>query len=208
VRDIRERGYEVEARPAAYLPNTQVAGTFFLPEVLVVRASGELTSLVPPIRRAIALVDPEQPISAVRTMDDLLDSTIVDRKQQMTLLAAFASIAVLLAALGLYAVLAYGVAQRRQEIAVRMAVGATGKSVLRTIAWDGQKLVLMGLAVGLAGAWAATRMMESLLRGVTSSDPLTYSAAGAALWVIAVVACGIPALRAARVSPAALLRGE
>ena len=96
VRDIRERGYEPEAKPAVYLPNTQVTGTFFLPEVLVVRASGDLTSLVAPIRAAVANVDPEQPISAIRTMEDVLDLSIVDRKRQTTLLGVFASIAVLL----------------------------------------------------------------------------------------------------------------
>ena len=208
VRDVRERGYEPEAKPAAYLANTQVSGTFFLPEFLVVRASGDLMSLVPPLRRAIASVDPEQPISAIRTMDELLDSTIVDRRQQTTLLGIFASISVLLAALGLYAVLAYGVAQRKQEIAVRMAVGASRSSVLRAIAWDGQRLALMGLAIGLTGAWATSRTIESLLRDVTTSDPLTYGVAGAVLWAIAVVACVIPALRAARVSPATLLRGD
>jgi putative ABC transport system permease protein len=160
------------------------------------------------LRRAIASVDPEQPISAIRTMDELLDSTIVDRRQQTTLLGIFASISVLLAALGLYAVPAYGVAQRKQEIAVRMAVGASRSSVLRAIAWDGQRLALIGLVIGLAGAWATSRTMESLLRDVTTSDPLTYGVAGAVLWAIAVVACVIPALRAARVSPATLLRGD
>lgn len=207
VRDIRERGYEPDAKPAAYLANTQVTGTFFLPEVLVIRASGDLMSLVAPVRRAIATVDPEQPMSAVRTMDDLLDSNIVDRRQQATLLSIFASIALLLAALGLYAVLAYGVAQRRREIAVRMAVGASGTLVLRTVVWQGQRLVLIGLGAGLAGAWGVSRAIASLLHGVTPSDPLTYAAAGSLLGAIAVLACIIPASRAARVSPAALLRG-
>ena len=142
VRDIKERGYDRESRPATYLPNTQVAGTFFVPESLVVRASGHPMSLVGPIRAVITKVDPEQPVSAIRTMEDLLDQSIVDRKQQATLLAIFASIAVFLSALGLYAVLAYGVAQRKQEIAVRMAVGADAGSVVRTVAWSGQKLVL------------------------------------------------------------------
>jgi putative ABC transport system permease protein len=208
VRDVRERGYELEAKPAVYLANTQVSGTFFLPEILVVRGSGDLMTLVAPLRRAIANVDPEQPISAVRTMNELLDSTIVDRRQQTTLLGVFASISVILAALGLYAVLAYGVAQRRQEIAVRMAIGATRTSVLRAIAWDGQKLALIGVVTGLAAAWALSRTIESLLRDVTPSDPVTYSVAGAMLWVIALIACAIPALRAARVSPAVLLRGD
>ena len=208
VRDIKERGFELEARPAAYLPNTQVSGTFFLPEVLVVRASGDLMSLVPPIRAAVAAVDPEQPISAIRTMEDVLDLSIVDRKRQTTLLGVFASIAVLLASLGLYAVLAYGVVQRKHEIAVRMAVGATTGAVMRGVAFSGQRLALIGVAVGLAASWALSRTIESLLHGVTPSDPLTYAGAGTLLWLVALLACGIPALRAARVSPAALLRGN
>ncbi|HEY0284207.1 MAG TPA: ABC transporter permease, partial [Vicinamibacterales bacterium] len=208
VRDIRERGYEPEAKPGVYLANAQVDGTAFLPETLVVRASGDLSLLIAPIRAAVAIVDPEQPVSAIRPMGEVLDLTIVDRRQQATLLALFASIAVLLSALGLYAVLAYGVVQRKQEIAVRMAVGASAGSVVRAVAWDGQKLALIGLALGLAGAWASSRMMESLLRGVTPSDPLTFGASASMLWLVALLACGIPALRAARVNPAALLRGD
>jgi putative ABC transport system permease protein len=138
----------------------------------------------------------------------VLDLSVVDRKQQTTLLGVFASIAVLLAALGLYAVLSYGVAQRKQEIAVRMAVGASSGSVVRAVAWGGQKLVLMGLTIGLAGAWAVSRMMGSLLHGVAPSDPLTFGTAGTVLWLVALLACAIPARRAARVSPAALLRGD
>jgi ABC-type antimicrobial peptide transport system permease subunit len=208
IRDIRERGYDPEAKPAVYLANTQVGGTSFMPETLVVRASGNLELLVAPIRAGVAKVDPETPISAIRTMEEILDRDVVDRKRQATLLAVFTSIAVLLSALGLYAVLAYGVAQRKQEIAVRMAVGASAGSVVRAVAWDGQKLVLIGLAIGLAGAWGTSRMMESLLRGVTPSDPLTFGASASALWLVALLACGIPALRAARVSPSALLRGN
>lgn len=208
IHDIRERGYDQGAKPAAYLVSTQVTGTAFLPETLVVRASGSLESLIAPIRAAVVRVDPEQPISGVRTLEEMLDRDIVDRKQQATLLAVFTTIAVLLSALGLYAVLAYGVAQRKQEIAVRLAVGASAGSVVRAVAWDGQKLVLIGLAIGLAGAWATSRMMESLLRGVTPSDLLTFGTAGSVLWCIALLACGIPALRAARVNPAALLRGD
>ena len=208
VRDVKERGFELESRPAVYFPDTQVTGTFFVPEVLVVRASGDLTSLVAPIRAVVANVDPEQPISAIRTLEEVLDLSIVDRKRQTTLLGVFASIAVLLASLGLYAVLAYGVVQRKHEIAVRMAVGATTGSVMRDVALGGQRLALIGLVMGLAASWVLSRTIQSLLHGVTSSDPLTYAGAGTLLWLVALLACGIPALRAARVSPAALLRGD
>lgn len=208
IRDIRERGYDPGAKPAAYLVNTQVAGTSFLPETLVVRASGNLESLIAPLRGAIAGIDPEQPISAIRTMEEMLDRDVVDRRQQATLLSIFTSIAVLLSVLGLYAILAYGVAQRRQEIAIRMAVGASTSAVVRGIAWAGQRLVLIGLAIGLAGALATSWMIGALLVGVTPSDPSTFATAGGLLWFAAFCACGIPALRAARINPAILLRGD
>jgi ABC-type antimicrobial peptide transport system permease subunit len=100
------------------------------------------------------------------------------------------------------------VVQRKHEIAVRMAVGATTGAVMRGIAFSGQRLALIGLAVGLAASWALSRTIETLLHGVKPSDPLTYAGAGVLLWVIAFLACAIPALRAARVNPAALLRGD
>ncbi len=209
VRDVRERGYYPEAKPAVYLANTQVgSGTAFVPETLIVRASGDLMSLVAPIRTIVASVDPEQPLSNVRTMEEMLDLNVVDRKQQATLLGIFAAIAVLLSAFGLYAVVVYGVAQRRQEIAVRMAVGASPSSIVGAIAWSGQRLVLAGLTVGLAGAWAASRLIQALLRGVSPGDPLTFGTAGGVLWLIALLACAIPAARAARISPSVLLRGD
>jgi predicted permease len=208
VRDVRERGFEPESKPAAYLVTAQVAGTFFLPETLIVRASADLVPLVPAIRAAIGRIDPEQPISAVRTMDEVLDRDVVDRKQQTTLLGVFASIAVLLGAMGLYAVMAYGVAQQKQEIAVRMAVGATAGTVIRAVALRGQKLVLSGLGVGLVLAWALSRTIATLLRDVSPLDLLTFVVSAAGLWLVALVACGIPAIRAARITPARLLRGN
>jgi predicted permease len=208
IRDIRERGYDPGAKPAAYLVSAQVGGTAFIPETLVVRASGRLESLVAPIRAAVVRADPEQPISRIMTLEEMLDRDVADRRQQATLLAVFTSIAILLSALGLYAVLAYGVAQRRQEIAVRMAIGATTGSVVRGIALGGQKLAVIGVGAGLVMAFGLSRTLESLLHGVTPSDPITYVGAAALLWLVAVVAGALPALRAARVSPAALLRGN
>jgi predicted permease len=208
IRDVKERGYDPEEKLAAYIPAEQFTSTAFVPETLVVRASGDLESLVPLIRRAVAKIDPQQPLSAVRTMNQVLDLDVGDRKQQAMLLGIFAAIAVLLAALGLYGLLAYSVAQRRKEIAVRMAVGASARSVMRAIAAGGQKLILIGLFIGLAVAWGVSRTMEASLHGITPSDPLTFAAAGAALWLAALLATSIPALRASRVNPAGLLRGD
>ncbi len=208
VDDVRERGYLPDAKPAVYPPNTQITGTAFLPETLIVRASGDLQSLVPSIRRAVASVDPEQPVSAIRTMQEVIDRDVVDYRQQAVLLAVFAALAVMLAASGLYGLLAYSVAQRKGEIAVRMAMGASTGSVMRTIVIHGQKLAWTGVAIGLVAAFGLSRALNTLLYGVTASDPITFGTAGAVLWVIAVLACVIPAFRAARVSPASLLRGD
>jgi predicted permease len=208
VKDVRERGYQPDMKPAAYIPYAQVGDTPFIPETLIVRASGDLNLLVPGIRRAVATVDPEQPLAAIRTMQEMLDLDIADRKQQTILLGVFTAVAVFLAGLGLYGLLAYAVAQRKQEIAVRMALGASAASVLRMIAASGQKLVAAGLSIGLGGAWLISRGMRGLLYGVAPSDLTTFAAAGTLLWLVALVAFCIPAVKAARINPASLLRGE
>jgi putative ABC transport system permease protein len=208
IRDVRERGYQPEAKSAAYIPSGQWPGTTFLPETLVVRGSGNLDQLIPAIRRVIANVDPEQPLTAIRTMQEVLDLNVVDRRQQAVLLGIFAGVAVLLAALGLYGLLAYAVTQRKQEIAVRMAMGASAGSVLRGVAVGGQKRVAVGLAIGLATAWGLARGLETQLYRVTPTDSFSFAAAGGVLWLVALLACCIPALKAARVNPASLLRGD
>ena len=208
VRDVRERGYMPAAKPAVYPPNTQMTGTANLPAVLVVRASGDLDALVPSIRRAVASVDAEQPISAIRPMQGVVDLDVVDQRQQAVLLAVFAAMAVLLAAFGLYGLLGVSVAQRKTEIAVRMAMGASPSTVMRGVAVHGQKLAWLGVSTGLLAAFGLSRVLNTLLYGVTASDPLTFGAAGVVLWLVALLACAVPALRAARVSPATLLRGD
>jgi len=191
-----------------YIPFPQFTETWAQPENIVVRTKGDPTSLAGAVRRVIAAADPEQPIAAVRTMDEILDRTVEDRAQQMTLLGAFAALALLLASIGLYGVLAYAVTQRSREIGLRMALGATARSVVGMVVGRGLLLTATGLAIGLALAAAGTRSMKTMLYGVDAMDPATFAAVASLLCVIAALACWIPARRASRVDPIVVLREE
>jgi putative ABC transport system permease protein len=206
VKDVRERGHTLATKPLVYLPYAQRLAS--LPEYLVVRTSGAPADLVDAIRRMIARVDPDQPISAVRTMDQIVDLDVADRQQQMILLGTFAGLALLLASIGLYGVLSYAVAQRSREIGLRIALGATAGSVMRVVVARGLALTAVGLSIGLALAWAATRAMQNVLYGVTAGDPSTYAAVVGLLGAIALFASYLPARRASRMDPIAVLRAE
>jgi putative ABC transport system permease protein len=208
VRDVRERGYALDMKPGVYIPYAQMVDTWAQPESLVVRVKGDPAALAPAVRRIIASVDPEQPVSAVRTMDEILDRNVQDRTQQMTLLTAFAALALLLATIGLYGVLSYTVSQRIREIGLRMALGATTRQVLGMVVGRGLSLTAAGLAIGLGLALAGARAMKSLLYGVDAIDPVTFGGVSVLLCAIAALACWIPARRAARVDPMIALREE
>ena len=207
VADVHERGYELAMKPGVYVPIT-VLDFDWIPDTLVIRTKGDPTALAPAVRRIVASVDPEQPVSALRTMDEIVDLNVADRQQQMTLLGAFAALALVLASIGLYGVLSYAVTQRSREIGLRMALGASASSVIRMIVGRGLALTGIGLAIGLVTAWAATRAMKNLLYGVAATDPLTFGAVAALLGVIALIACWAPARRASRVDPIVVLREE
>jgi putative ABC transport system permease protein len=207
VADVHERGYELAMKPGVYVPITAL-DLGWGPDTLVVRTKGEPTALTPSLRRIIAQVDPEQPVSQIRTMDEIVDLDVADRQQQMTLLGAFAGLALVLASIGLYGVLSYAVTQRSREIGLRMALGASASSVIRMIVGRGLALTGIGLAIGLITAWAATRAMKNLLYGVAATDPLTFAAVAALLGIIALIACWAPARRASRVDPITVLREE
>ena len=207
VRDVRERGYKVEMKPAAYVPFTYLVDGW-TPESLVVRTTGDPTAIVAAIRQVVARIDPEQPVAAVRTMEEILDMDVVDRTAQTTLLGAFAGLALLLACLGLYGVLSYAVAQRTREIGVRMALGATASGIVRLVVAQGLTLTATGLGLGLLIAWFAVRTMRSLLVGVGTGDPMTFAAVIGLLAGVALLACAVPALRAARIDPVRVLRQE
>jgi len=207
VTDVQERGYELAMKPGVYVPITALDFDWGA-DTLVVRTKGEPGALTPTIRRIIASIDPDQPVSELRTMDEIVDLNVADRQQQMTLLGAFAALALILASIGLYGVLSYAVTQRSREIGLRMALGASASSVIRMIVGRGLALTGIGLAIGLVSAWAATRAMKNLLYGVAATDPLTFGSVAALLALIALIACYAPARRASRVDPIVVLREE
>jgi predicted permease len=206
VADVRERGYVLSPKPGVYLSFAQTPATWALPEDLLVRTTGRPEDLADAVRRTIASVDTDQPVAAVRTMDDILDLDVADRHQQMVLLAAFAALALLLAALGLYGVLAYAVGRRSREFGLRIALGASRASVMRMVVRRGLTLTSAGLAIGIGLAWASTRALQNLLYGVSAADPRTFGGVIVLLAAIAVAACWLPARRAARLDPIAALR--
>ncbi len=207
VADVHERGYELAMKPGVYVPITSL-DLDWSPDALIVRTKGDPTALAPAARRIVASVDPQQPISEVRTMDEIVDLNVADRQQQMTLLGTFAALALVLASIGLYGVLSYSVTQRSREIGLRMALGATGSSVIRMIVARGLALTATGLVIGLVAAWLATRTMKNILYGVAATDPVTFASVAALLALIALIACWAPARRASRVDPITVLREE
>jgi len=208
VHDVRERGYEPAQKPGVYLSYAQAPDIWSIPEFLIARTSGDPLAVATSARQAIAAVDPEQPISAVRTMDEIVATDVADRRQQATLLGAFAALALLLASVGLYGVLSYAVTQRSREIGLRIALGATRRDVLRLVVARGVALTVVGLVAGSAAAWAATRAMGNLLYGVAPTDPATFGGVVTILTGVGLSACLIPALRATRLSPLEVLREE
>jgi predicted permease len=209
VADVRQMGLDEPVKAEMYLPFKQVGYiAFYAPRELVIRAAVDPTSLVAAVRREVQAVDPQQPVSHVRTMAEILGVESGEQRIAMMLLAAFAALALLLASLGIYGVLAYFVAQHTPEIGIRMALGAARGDILALVLRKGMGMALVGVAVGLGGAFALTRLMQSLLFGVSASDPLTFAGVALLLVAVALVACLIPARRATRVDPMVALRYE
>jgi predicted permease len=175
---------------------------------MVVRSSRPLDSLVPGVRAALAGYDPSLPNGEFYALERLIDNAVAPRRLITQLLGSFSTLALTLAALGLYGVIAYSVEQRRQEIGIRMAIGAQRRDVLQLVLASGLRLVGAGVALGLVGALALTRVLQSLLFGVTAHDPLVFVGDSALLLAVATAACLLPAVRAARVDPMTTLRAE
>jgi putative ABC transport system permease protein len=175
---------------------------------MVVRSTRPPQSLVPEVRAALATYDPSLPTGEFYELEHLIDNAVAPRRLTTELLGFFSVLALTLAAIGLYGVIAYSVAQRTQEIGIRMAVGAQRRDVLELVLSGGLKLVAIGIALGLTGAFALTRMLETMLFGVTAHDPVVFAGNAALLIVVAGVACAVPALRATRVDPIVALRAE
>ncbi|HEV2246550.1 MAG TPA: ABC transporter permease, partial [Terriglobia bacterium] len=175
---------------------------------IIARASPEASSLASALRGAVEKVDPNQPIYDVATMEQRFSSAIAPQRFDALVMAIFACLAVVLATTGVYGVMAYSVARRTHEIGIRMALGAEKRDVLGMVVGQGLKLSLIGVAIGIAGALALTRFLSSLLYGVTPTDPLTFAAVSLILIAVALLACYIPARRAAKVDPMVALRYE
>jgi predicted lysophospholipase L1 biosynthesis ABC-type transport system permease subunit len=206
VRDVRERGYLGSLKPGVYLSIAQAPEAWAVPEFLVIRARGRAAVLAESARRVIAGVDPAQPVSSVRTMEQIMDVEVTDRRQQMTLLSGFAALALTLASLGLYGLLAYAVTQRNREIGLRIALGASATNVVGMIALRGVLLAAIGLTLGVVAGWMTTRAMSNVLYGVQPNDAATFLSGAALLGAVALIASLIPAMRAARVDPMVVLR--
>jgi putative ABC transport system permease protein len=210
VADVRQMGLDEPVKAEMYFPYSQVdAQPWFAPRDLAVRTTGDdPLKLVDSIREAVRAVDRDQPISNIAVLSDLLGEEAAQRQMGMVLLSAFAVLALILASLGIYGVLAYFVAQQRNEIGVRLALGATPLKMLMLVIRKGMGLTLVGVALGVFASFALTRLMRSLLFGVGATDPLTFVAVPIVLLLVSLLACWIPASRAAKVDPMTALRYE
>jgi len=208
VEDTKNAGMDKPAGPELYLQVRQVADFLGGNMNYVVRTSTDSLAIESSIRRVVREMDPSLPVYNLKTMNDVVSKSMVQPRFLALLLATFSGIALFLAAIGIYGVMAYSVAQRTQEIGVRMALGAQPLHVLRLIFGQSLMMLLIGTAIGLAGAFALTRLMSTLLFGVTATDPLTYVSVVGILTFVALLACYIPARRAAKVDPLIALRYE
>jgi putative ABC transport system permease protein len=207
VADVKQLSLAATQADAVYMPTDQ---GWFVDNTLslVVRARGDAAALVPAVKRAIWSIDKDQPIVRVATMDDVVAKSAAQRRFALIVFEAFALAALLLASIGIYGVLAGGVAERTRELGVRSALGATPGDIVAVVVRRGFGLTALGVLIGLAGAAAASRMLVTLLFGITPLDPMTYGGVVALLLGVAAGACFVPARRAARVDPAITLRAE
>jgi predicted permease len=194
---------EVQAVGAYYLPMEQTSTSAF---TLVARTDGDTATLLAGIRRVVRDIDAELPISNAQTMTAQVNASLINRRVPMVLSIVFGAIALFLAAVGVYGVLAYGVVEKRREIGIRMALGSTASGVFRLVLADGLRMVAVGLVVGGIGAYFAGRAMASQLYGVEPTDPRVIAAVATTLAVVALAATCVPARRATRVSPVVSLR--
>jgi predicted permease len=208
--NIKHRGLDGRDRPELYVPYRQplFAGWTVRPMYVVVRTTTAPAAAMAAVRREVARFDRDQPISDVRTMDERIDHSLSSRRFSMVLLAAFASLALTLAAIGIYGIVAYSVTERTREIGVRLALGAQRRDVIGMVIGQGMTMAGVGTVIGVTAALLLTRLMSSLLFGISAVDPMTFLVIPVLLIVVAFVACYVPARRATRVDPLQALRSE
>jgi predicted permease len=202
VGDIRHGSLAFAGAPTMYLPAFQFGTN------VVIRARGDSAGIAAAVRHEVAAIDPNQPVARVRTMDEWLNLAVAAPRYRTVLIGLFAGLALALSAVGIYGVMSYSVGQRTREIGVRMALGARRWNVLGLVLRQGMGLVLIGVAIGLAGAFGLTRVISSLLFDVGARDPLTFSGVALVLAAVAFIACYLPARRATKVDPLVALRYE
>ncbi|MDQ6829869.1 MAG: ABC transporter permease [Gemmatimonadota bacterium] len=211
VKDVRSRGLEEEIPPTMYFPHAQAGKTNYgsaLTMSLVIHTAGDPALAAGAVRAAVRAIDKNVPVSQVRTMDEVVAGSIASRRFSTTLLAAFALLALVLAGIGIYGVIAYSVSQRTYEIGLRMALGAQRGSVMRLVLTQGMRMTAIGLAIGIVGAIAIMRLLRSMLVSVSVLDLPTLGTVSLALAAVAALACLLPARRAVDISPTEALRSE
>jgi ABC-type antimicrobial peptide transport system permease subunit len=205
VEHIRPEELRREGRPTIYFPYRFLS---YSELTLTLRTVADPLGLAAPLQREVAALDPDLPLVAVRPLEGYVGDALAPTRFTLTLIGVFAGIATLLALVGLYGVISYAVTQRSREIGVRLAFGARQSTIFRLIVGQSLRLALGGVALGLAGALALTRLLSGLLFGVTATDPLTFAALSLLLLGVGFAASFVPAVRATRVDPAATLRAE
>jgi len=205
VGDVRHQGLERDAIPQIYVPYMQ---SELWSAAIVIRTTSDPLRLAAAVRNQALAVDPRAAVYDLQTMERRLATSMSSRRFNLLLLSIFALLALTLAAVGVFSVIAHAVTQRTYEIGVRMALGASSGKILRLFIGQGMTFVAIGIALGLAGAWALTRVMATLLFGVRATDPLTFAGCALLLSIIALLACYLPARRAMKVDPMTALRSE
>ena len=202
-------GVVSEIRMSGLIETEDRVGAYYFPlaqdpvsnMTLTVRTAGNPTAMISSIRRELSAIDPDLPLFSVRTMAERVDASLVDRRTPMVLTIVFAAVALFLAAVGLYGVLAYQVSQRRREIGIRMALGSNSSGIFRLVLGEGLQLLAVGFVIGLAGAFAVRRALQSQLYGIGPMDPLVLISVAGVLGLVSLLASTIPARRAAKTDP-------
>jgi putative ABC transport system permease protein len=207
VGDVKHFGLDLPEQPALYSPYTQI-NPWKRWMTIVARTQSDPESMAQAVKRQVWKVDSQLPVTRVKTMNDVSAASFAARRFNMLLLAIFAGLALALGAVGIYGVMSYAVTQRTQEIGIRMALGARATDVLKLVIKNGLALTLIGIVIGVAGAFGLTRLLTALLFGVSPTDKPTFIAVSVILAFVALVACYLPARRATKVDPLVALRYE